>query len=72
MSAKAWINGIGVSLVLWALIFWAIHAAVAADLAIPRSKPPERCLVTGEQPAPGQTLHVDKRCASGLRWVYQK
>ena len=35
MSLKAWINGIGVSLVLWGLLFWAIHAAVAADLALP-------------------------------------
>jgi len=45
----------------------------AADLPIPKPRSvPERCLVTGEQPAPGQTLRVDKRCASGLRWVYQR
>jgi len=44
----------------------------AADLAVPKPKPPERCLITGENPDPGQTLHVDKRCKSGLRWVYQK
>ena len=45
-----------------------------AYLAIPPlyPKPPERCLVTGENPSPGQTLHVDKRCKSGLRWVYER
>ena len=48
-----------------------------AYLAIPPlhtapARPPERCLVTGENPDPGQTLHVDKRCKSGLRWVYQR
>ena len=82
---KAWGNGIGISLVLWALIFWAAHA-FAADLPLPKprpvvaapviekpvKKPAERCLIAGQEPAPGQTLHVDKRCKSGLRWVFQR
>lgn len=47
--------------------------ARAADLAVPApAKPPERCLITGENPDPGQTLHVDKRCKSGMRWVYER
>ena len=65
----------------WTLIGFAFGAAFgfcigkasAADLAVPPpAKPPERCLITGENPDPGQTLHVDKRCKSGLRWVYQR
>ena len=55
--------------------------AFSADLPLPKPRPgaavisvmpPERCLITGENPDPGQTLHVDKRCKSGLRWVYQR
>ena len=62
------------------LIFQSIRMASAADLPLPKPRPgaavisvmpPERCLITGENPDPGQTLHVDKRCKSGLRWVYQ-
>jgi hypothetical protein len=41
----------------------------AADLVIPRSSA-ERCLVAGENGLPDQTLHEDKRCKSGLRWIY--
>jgi hypothetical protein len=43
----------------------------AADLALPK-KPAERCLTPGENPSPGQTLHTDKSCKSGMRWVFQK
>jgi hypothetical protein len=58
-----------------------------ADLPIPRvrpatplpktftpnvSIPPERCLKTGENPSAGQTLHVDKSCPSGLRWIFAR
>lgn len=46
-------------------------AAHATDLPLP-AKPAERCLTPGEQPSAGQTLHVDKRCKSGLRWVYER
>jgi hypothetical protein len=50
-----------------------MHKAHSADLAVPLPKPrPERCLITGENPDPGQTLHVDKRCKSGLRWIYER
>ena len=54
--------------------------AFSADLPLPKPRTaavnipvslPERCLITGENPDPGQTLHVDKRCKSGLRWVYE-
>ena len=55
---------------LWVALL--VHDARAADLAIPRPRPPERCLITGENPDPGQTLHVDKRCKSGMRWVYER
>ena len=40
-------------------------------LAIPPLRAPETCLETGKAPASGQTLHADKRCKSGFRWVYQ-
>ena len=60
-----------VVVLIWILILLSSKTR-AADLAIsPPAKPPERCLITGENPDPGQTLHVDKRCKSGLRWVYQ-
>lgn len=52
-------------------LFTALNKAHAADLPLPKLRP-ERCLVTGEEPSTGQTLHVDKRCKSGLRWVYQR
>ena len=42
-----------------------------ADLALPK-KPAERCLTPGENPSPGQTLHTDKSCKSGMRWVFQR
>jgi hypothetical protein len=48
-----------------------------ADLPVPHpphpaSAPPERCLKTGENPSPGQTLHVDKSCPTGLRWIFAR
>jgi hypothetical protein len=43
----------------------------AADLALPKQKP-ELCMQSGREPSPGQTLHADKTCPSGMRWVFQK
>jgi hypothetical protein len=78
---------IGFTLMLFFLVNQAIiNKAMSADLAPPRihrapmavmipvipMRPPERCLVTGEEPAAGQTLHVDVSCASKLRWVYER
>lgn len=37
-----------------------------AYLALPRI--PEACLLNGKNGYPGQTLVVDKKCKSGLRW----
>jgi hypothetical protein len=55
----------------------------AADLPIPHPRPmtvpipdrpiaapSEKCLKAGEEPSPGQTLHVDKSCKLGLRWIF--
>jgi hypothetical protein len=75
--------GLGIGLVLLGIASLFVPKVRAADLAFPLPKPrpavvgipatlPEKCLVTGEEPASGQTLHVDKRCKSGLRWVYQR
>ncbi len=33
---------------------------------------PERCLETGKEPFPGQTLQADTSCPTGLRWIFQK
>ena len=50
----------------------AMHKVYAADLLLPAKHYPEACLEPGKEPAPGQTLHTDKRCKSGMRWVYQR
>ena len=34
--------------------------------------PSEKCLKAGEEPSPGQTLHVDKSCKLGLRWIFAR
>jgi hypothetical protein len=71
ISRSAWINGLGASAMLWILIFWAMHAAFGADRTARVSHhKAERCLQTGKNPYPGQTLKVDKTCKSGMRWVY--
>jgi hypothetical protein len=38
----------------------------------PANHQPELCLLPGKEPFPGQTLQVDRRCKSGLRWVYEE
>ncbi len=70
------------SIAIMFLIGWfigsAAHQARGADLPLSihirggLSKPVEACLERNKEPAAGQTLQVDKRCKSGLRWVYQK
>lgn len=78
---SAFFIGVGLGLVLLGIAALFVPKVHAADLPLPKPRPaaavipvmpPERCLVTGENPDPGQTLHVDKRCKSGLRWVYQR
>ena len=61
------------------LIGFCLGKAYAADLAPPRihavkavAHASEICLETGKNPAPGQTLQVDKTCKSGMRWVFQR
>jgi hypothetical protein len=44
-------------------------AVFAADIPTVKYKP-ELCLQKGKQAYPGQTLKPDKKCKSGLRWVY--
>jgi hypothetical protein len=41
-----------------------------AYLAIPPK--PQACLINGKNGFEGQTLVVDKKCASGLRWKTEK
>jgi hypothetical protein len=58
-------------------VFVFSYAAFAAELPIPHpphpaAVPAERCLTPGEEPLAGQTLHADKRCKSGLRWIFAR
>lgn len=65
-----------IALALAVLLCIVAATAHAADLAIPKAKvipaPLEHCLETGHEPLAGQTLHADKSCKSGMRWVFQK
>ena len=46
-------------------------AVFAAEIHVSMVKyKPELCLQKGKQAYPGQTLKPDKKCKSGLRWVY--
>ena len=51
------------------LIVLTAAAVFAADIPMVKYKP-ELCLQKGKQAYPGQTLKPDKKCKSGLRWVY--
>ena len=51
------------------LIVLTAAAVFAADKSIVKYKT-ELCLQKGKQAYPGQTLKPDKKCRSGLRWVY--
>lgn len=63
----------------WTLIGFAFGAAFgfcigklqAAYLPLPKKKF-ELCLQAGRDTYPGQTLHTDKTCSTGMRWVFQK
>ena len=46
--------------------------ARGADLPIPIPKPRELCVAPDVKPAPGQTIHVDPTCPSGMRWRREK